>query len=209
MLLSRDLLFLTDSELVQRMQAGDEMAFAALYDRYWLPLYERAGKRLGQAMAAQDVVQDIMENIWLKRSTLTVKNDSLAPYLFTLLKFRIIDTLANTRQQEICYHAFGQLLAWKEQQILEGLISKELKKHIDDEIASMATNMQKVLRLSREEGNSVKEIAGMLALSEQTVRNLLSQGIKRLKVCVATFYQDDPAQASTVFLAVAITVLGW
>lgn len=159
------------------MQSGNEKAFAVLYDRYWEQLYEGAGKRLGSSAAAQDVVQDIMENLWLKRHELTVKNNSLAPYLFTLLRYRVIDVLAHTRKRDICYHAFGQLLALEEQRIPEGLISRELQEYINQEIASMAENMQKVIRLSREENSSVAEIAKRLSLSEQTVRNLLSQAL--------------------------------
>lgn len=49
-----------------------------------------------------------MESIWIRRKELSTKDGLLAPYLFTLLKYRIIDTLAHTRQQEICYHAFGK-----------------------------------------------------------------------------------------------------
>jgi RNA polymerase sigma factor (sigma-70 family) len=199
----------TDAELVSSMQSGNEGAFAALYDRYWEPLYEGAAKRLGNSAAAQDVVQDIMESIWLKRQELTVKNDSLAPYLFTLLRYRIIDVLANTRKQDICYHAFGQLLALQEQRILEGLISRELQASINQEIASMAENMQKVIRLSREEGTSVAEIAQKLSLSEQTVRNLLSQAMKRLRACVERFYADQPTQAGSAFMAVAVSILGF
>lgn len=198
----------TDAELVGLMQSGHENAFAAIYDRYWEQLYVSAGKRLGNIMATQDIVQDIMESIWIKRHTLTTQNGSLAPYLFTLLKYRVIDTLANTRKQEVCYHAFGQLLALQEQRILEGLISKELQAHIDLEISTMAANMQKVIRLSREEGNSVAEIALLLSLSEQTVRNLLSQAVKRLKVCVDRFYSDQPSQASSAFIAATIVFLG-
>ncbi|GEP94568.1 RNA polymerase sigma factor [Chitinophaga cymbidii] len=198
----------TDAELVGLMQSGHESAFAAIYDRYWEQLYVSAGKRLGNIMVTQDIVQDIMESIWIKRHALTTQNGSLAPYLFTLLKYRVIDTLANTRKQEVCYHAFGQLLALQEQRILEGLISKELQAHIDLEISAMAANMQKVIRLSREEGNSVAEIALLLSLSEQTVRNLLSQAVKRLKVCVERFYSDQPSQAPSAFIAATIVFLG-
>ncbi|QEH39401.1 RNA polymerase sigma factor [Chitinophaga sp. XS-30] len=198
----------TDAELVSLMQSGHEKAFAAIYDRYWERLYADAGKRLGNIMATQDIVQDIMESIWIKRQTLTTQNGSLAPYLFTILKYRIIDTLAHTRKQEVCYHAFGQLLALQEQRILEGLISKELQAHIDHEISAMADNMQKVIRLSREEGNSVAEIARLLSLSEQTVRNLLSQAVKRLRICVEQFYSDQPSQAPPAFMAAAIVFLG-
>lgn len=201
------LLSLTDEELIHLMQSGNESAFAALYERYWEPLYEGAGKRLGNAPEAQDIVQDIMENIWVRRQDLTTKNGSLAPYLFTVLKYRIIDTLAHTRKQEICYHAFGQLFVLHEHHALEGLISKELQTAIDREIAAMPVNMQKVILLSRKEDHSVADIARHLSLSEQTVRNLLSQALRRLKICVSLFYNDAPSTAHAIFIAATISIL--
>ena len=190
------------------MQSGNEGAFSALYERYFDPLYEGAGKRLGNTPEAQDIVQDIMEQVWIRRQELTTRNGSLAPYLFTLLKYRIIDTLAHTRRQEISYHAFGQLLSLQQQQVFDGLISKELQEAIDREIASMPVNMQKVIRLSRQQDHSIAEIARQLSLSEQTVRNLLSQGVRRLKVCVTQFYGDTPSRAHSAFIAAASALLG-
>jgi RNA polymerase sigma factor (sigma-70 family) len=201
------LLSLSDEELLNLMRSGNERAFATLYERYWEPLYVGAGKRLGNTPEAQDIVQDIMESIWIKRLELSTKGGSLAPYLFTLLKYRIIDTLAHTRQQEICYHAFGQLLILQKHHVLEGLISKELQATIDREIAAMPINMQKVIQLSRLDDHSVAEIANRLSLSEQTVRNLLSQALQRLKICVTHFYSETPSHSHAVFMAATILLL--
>lgn len=208
MFLPDALLSLTDEELLHLMRSGNESAFAVLYERYWEPLYEGAGKRLGNVAEVQDIVQDIMESIWKKKQQLSTKNGSLEPYLFTLLKYRIIDVLAFTRKQEICYHALGQFLTLQEHHVLEGLISKELQAAIDREIASMPVNMQKVIQLSRQQDHSVAEIARHLSLSEQTVRNLLSQAIRRLKSCVTHFYNDASPDTHSIFMAAAIVVLG-
>lgn len=208
MFLPDALLSLTDEELLHLMRLGNERAFAVLYERYWEPLYEGAGKRLGNVAEVQDIVQDIMESIWIKKQQLSTKNGSLEPYLFTLLKYRVIDVLAFTRKQEICYHALGQFLTLQEHHVLEGLISKELQAAIDREIASMPVNMQKVIQLSRQQDHSVAEIARHLSLSEQTVRNLLSQAIRRLKNCVTHFYNDASPDTHSIFMAAAIVVLG-
>ncbi|MCD8540869.1 MAG: sigma-70 family RNA polymerase sigma factor [Leadbetterella sp.] len=199
---------LTDEELVFRMKLGDETAFAVLYDRYWKPLYEGAGKTDWEInRKAKDVVQDIMESIWIRKDKLTTQNHSLGPYLFTLLKYKVINTLAYTQRQEVCYHTFGQVLALQENNTLEGLISRELQEAIDREIEAMPANMRKVIQLRKQQDRSIAEIANSLSLTEQTVRNLLSQAIRRLKVRVAQFYGDAPSHAHIVFLATAITLL--
>lgn len=208
MRIPHDLNMLSDESLLLFMQSGNETAFAVFFHRYWKVLYEAAGKRLGNMPETQDIVQDIMEGIWKRRHELTAKNGSLEGYLFTLLKYRIIDVLAHTKRQEICYNAFSQLLALQENNILEGLISQELQAAIDGEIAAMPANMKKVVQLSRYHNHSVIEIAQRLSLSEQTVRNLLSQAIRRLKSCVDKYYNDNPGHAYSAFIITAATILG-
>jgi RNA polymerase sigma-70 factor (ECF subfamily) len=60
------------------------------------------------------------------------------------------------------------------------IIDAELKDWLLVEVNKMPGNIQSVFRLSRIEHLPVKEIAGKLSLSEQTVKNNLSIALKRL-----------------------------
>ena len=103
---------ISDKELLERMQADDEKAFALLFNRYWERLYVATGKRLGDTSETKDIVQEIMASVWVKRHDLTTGTDgSLEGYLFTLLKYRIFDAIARHQRREISFHVFHQLLA--------------------------------------------------------------------------------------------------
>src|SRR5215470_16711891 len=79
------------------LTANDEQsAFRIIYERYWESLYRKAVARLGDTENAQDAVQEVFISLWRNRHTIQVE-DSLAPYLFTALKYCII--------KKVCRHA--------------------------------------------------------------------------------------------------------
>lgn len=202
---------ISDKELLEHMQANDEKAFALLFNRYWERLYTAAGKRLGNTPETKDIVQEIMASVWVKRHSLTTgTGESLEAYLFTLLRYRIFDAIAQHQRREISFHVFGQLLALYESHVLEDVISKELAAVIDHEIDAMPATMKKVMRLSQRQGYSVKEIAASLALSEKTVRNLSTTAMGRIRNCINRYYADAPATSSaqSAFVIFVLSLAG-
>lgn len=203
--------FITDQELLDSMKLDDEPAFARLFNRYWEPLCVAAAKRLGQVPDVQDIVQEIMKTVWEKRHSLhTNEEGSLEGYLFTLLKYAIIDTISRDSKMEVRKNVFQQFVSLQESSVFEGLITKELDAAIQEEISGMPQNMKKVILLSRSYNYSIPEIAIQLSLSEQTVKNLLSQALKRLKTRVSHYYRHLPAShADTAFIIIGCSILGF
>jgi RNA polymerase sigma-70 factor (ECF subfamily) len=152
-----------------------------------------------------------MVTVWSKRKELTTNEaGSLENYLFSLLKYGILDTLAYSHKKELRMKVLQQLIVLQESHVLEGLISKELGEAIHHEIAHMPVTMRKVILLSRHHQYSIAEIAGQLSLSEQTVKNLLTKAIKRLRYCIEQHYRDGGTspQAYLVLLVLADTLQG-
>ena len=69
----------SDKNLWKLVKKGNELAFNQLFDRYWESLTARAFKVLKNRESAQDVVQELFANLWLKRSSLEI--DHMASYL--------------------------------------------------------------------------------------------------------------------------------
>jgi len=200
----------SDKELLERMQDNDEQAFAFLFHRYWEELYIAAGKRLGHAASTKDIVQEIMTSLWVRRHAISTNEEgSLKAYLYTLLRFRIFDAIAQDRQKEISYNVFQQLLGLQQSHVLEEVISKELFRLIYEEIEAMPPTMKKVMQLSERQGYSNPEIATELALSEKTVRNLTSLALGRIRACIDKYYADAPvgSPAQNAFILFALSFL--
>ncbi|MEX6688607.1 sigma-70 family RNA polymerase sigma factor [Danxiaibacter flavus] len=168
----------SDANLLQSLREENIGAFKALYDKYWEPLYMRAAKRVG-VNDAKDLVQEVMTTLWLRRMFIvTDENGELSRYLFTALKYRIIsyytDRFAHIEKAEL----FDAMPDVVEEKLLE---TKQLEEFIEYEINLLPDRIQQVFRLSRENDLSVKQIAQILHISEQTVKNQLTEALKRLR----------------------------
>jgi RNA polymerase sigma-70 factor (ECF subfamily) len=85
----------TDDELVAQLQAGDRMAFEAIYRRYWPLLYTIAYKRLGDKEQTEDVLQEVFARCWIKREAQQIRH--LPAYLSSAVRYEVIRYLTRTK----------------------------------------------------------------------------------------------------------------
>lgn len=160
--------------------ADEHTAFSILYNRYWEQLYTKALQRLDNDADAQDCVQEIFISCWRNRQTIEVA-DSLAPYLFTALKYSIIKKVYKKSKKGIVFPLSVEALAKTTLSTDEFLEYKELQHLLSQEVNKLPEKMQMIYKLSRNEQLSVAEIANQLQVSEQTVKNTLTTALKRLR----------------------------
>lgn len=177
----------TDKLLLTALKKGDELAFSVLYDRYWAELYTMCYRRIGDEDAAKDIVQNIFVNLWTSRKEILIEN-TLAPYLNRAVRNRTISfykkNMASMSREAQFQHEQVQYAPDS------SLDAKELEAVINDEIASMSDTMRKAFVLSRQENKSIREIATELSLSEQTIKNNISQALDRLRKKTQSFYAE-------------------
>ncbi len=169
-----------DTELWELVTQGNGNAFRLLFDQYWEKLYRYAFNRLRSEADAQDVVQEVMINLWMRRSRIVIET-TIAAYLHAAVQYEVLAQLSRTLKNA---HRKAEI----EKNILPGFISqsdplllKELLAVVEIEVSRLPGKMQQVYRLSQEENLSVKEIARRLDLSEQTVRNQLNTSYQKLR----------------------------
>lgn len=90
---------LDDIELVDRLNNGDESAFAQIYQRYAGSLAGFAASKLYCLEDAQDVFHDVFVKLWADRKELKVSSN-LKTYLFTIIRYRIIDKIRRNITRE-------------------------------------------------------------------------------------------------------------
>jgi len=179
---------LSDAELLRAMKEGDDGAFKSLYDRYWEQLYLKACRRVDKE-AAKDLVQEVMTTLWRRRNDIfTFEDGEIARYLFTAIKYRVITHYAYSAE-EIRNSAIFEIL--DDQAPAYSLETRELTEFIESEIARLPARMQQVFRMSREEDLSITDIARQLNLSEQTVKNQLTEALKRLRASISSHDNGD------------------
>jgi RNA polymerase sigma-70 factor (ECF subfamily) len=80
-----------DRFVVERIAMGDELAFAAAYDRHSPLVYGAVVRFVGDREAAAEVVQDAFMALWRRAHQFDAASGSLAGWLLGIARHRAID----------------------------------------------------------------------------------------------------------------------
>jgi RNA polymerase sigma-70 factor (family 1) len=171
--------YLSETALLQLTATDDPAAYEVLYNRYWQPLFLFAYKRLKNTDASKDAVQDVFINLWRRRATLQL-TASLRTYLFTAVRYEVLNKIAQSQKvsgsDEIAF-----LPIPVEAETIGILNEKELQQALIVAVDNLPRKMKEIYQLGRQQHKSIPEIAEELCLSEQTVKNQLSNALTRLR----------------------------
>jgi RNA polymerase sigma-70 factor (family 1) len=169
-----------DSELAVLLQSGNNDAYQVIYDRYWQLLYRFARKLLQDEAAAADVVQEVFTLLWLKKETLDMQSP-LAAFLYTLTRNKVLDLVKHSKV-ETKYLAHLKTVISLGTPLPDQLyIDKELFDQIEQEIQNLPEKMRVVFEMSRKDFKTTSQIAEELGISQQTVKNQVSNAIRVLR----------------------------
>ncbi|WEK33635.1 MAG: RNA polymerase sigma-70 factor [Candidatus Pseudobacter hemicellulosilyticus] len=177
--------------MLQQIAAGDQAAFALLFDQHHARTHQIAYAITRSEAAAEELVQDIFLKLWLRRAELQQVQDFDA-YLFIVTRNESLTALKRMlrrREQLRSLLLSGETL----DNSADGrILEKDFERFLEAAIRKLPAQQQQVYRLSREKGLSRDEIADLLSLSPNTVKTHLSQALKSVRAyCVANI--DSPA----------------
>lgn len=190
-----------DKTLLLQIKEDDSLAFDLLFERYWEKLYRAANARLNDDAVAQDIVQEIFIKLWQRRKVLEVQL-SLEYYLLSAVRLSVMGHFRSQKTNDLRMQDALRRVSYLEDSIESHADYLELEKTLDAAVNSMPEMLQKVYQL-RSENLSVKAIAGELGLAEQTVKNYISEVLRRLR---QTIIDQHPEKHAT-YLAVLMALL--
>ncbi|OOQ61411.1 RNA polymerase sigma factor [Mucilaginibacter pedocola] len=191
----------SDTELLLRIKDGDHSSFDLLFDRYWERLYRAALARVDDDSVAQDIVQELFIKLWERRHKLTIQL-SLENYLLSAVRFSVISHFRSKNVNEVRLDDALQRVELLEASINENAGYFELEKTLEDALSKMPDMLQKVYQL-RSENKPVKQIAGELGVAEQTVKNYISEVLRRLRIAII----EKHPEKQVTYLALLIAIL--
>ncbi|HWW40706.1 RNA polymerase sigma-70 factor [Pedobacter sp.] len=170
----------TDQELLLLLQLGERSAYEEIYRRYWPLLFRHARKLLQNDEASKDVVQDTFIHLWATSIDLDIKT-ALSPYLYASVRNQILNIFRHNKVQANHLKNLGDFIN-QGANITDHLVrEKILAKLIEDEISNLPPRMREVFELKRKAGLSYKEIAGVMNISELTVKTQMNKAITILR----------------------------
>jgi len=161
-------------------------AFEHAFEQYWARLYHHALRKLNDQELAEDLVQECFIVLW-NNCEILLKPDELGKYLYGVLRHKILDVFRKDQVRLRYADRFASLPKEFADSADKRIILSELQKVIDDELALMPARMVEIYRLKREQKLSTSEIAQMLGISEQTVKNQSYRAAERLKQCIIAY----------------------
>ena len=166
--------------LIADLKKGSKEAFDEIYRLY-------AGRLLAYCMQytkcredAEEIVQDVFVALWSTRQAIR-QEETLRSLLFTISKRRVINAYRSTLNSPV-YEDYvnyqNELSAGEDCHPME---YEQYVRIVKDALHRLPSTQRRVIGLSRFSQLSNKEIAERLSLSEQTVKNQLSIGLKALR----------------------------
>jgi RNA polymerase sigma-70 factor (ECF subfamily) len=170
---------LADAELLTALRASDAGSFAEIYARYCYPLFTLAFHKLKSCETAEELVQDLFENLWQRRASHDIQQ--LKQYLFSALRYRIINHI-KAQQVRAGYELYCRLhTSEADTATEESLATNELRAALLNGMRKLPAKTREIFQLSRLEQYSVAEISGQVKLSEKTVEYHLTKSLKLLR----------------------------
>jgi RNA polymerase sigma-70 factor (family 1) len=171
---------LSEEELMSLLKQDMLSAFREIYVRHWKKLYGDAYKRLKNKELAEEIVQEVFSNLWIKRAQLQI-NTTLGGYLHSAVSHHIIDQYRKEIVRAKYKEAFKIVHSEVDNSTEDEIMLKELTLTIENEVSQLPDKCRSVYELSRKEHKSNKEIALQLSISEKTVENHLTNALRRLR----------------------------
>jgi RNA polymerase sigma-70 factor (ECF subfamily) len=159
---------------------------AEVYALYWKELYVTAFRRLRSSADVEDVLHDLFLSL-LHSPEVLEKDGSIRAYLHQSLKHRIID---NYRKAAVrpCVEQTDVLPECSSPLDSDvALLHHEVESLVMEEVNRMPEKMKAIYLLSRQEQLPNNEIASQLNISLQTVKNQISNALKRVRTALADY----------------------
>jgi RNA polymerase sigma-70 factor (ECF subfamily) len=171
-----------DLVLMQRIAQRNTDALRALYDRYGRVAFALAYRVVGEASAAEEVVQDAFETVWSKGHTFdNEKGSNVRGWLLTIVHRRSIDY--RRRELDRPPRSFpiddlDQTLStpdvWKD--VSATLLGEQVRSAME----ALPADQRRVIELAFFEGLSHGEIASQENAPLGTVKGRLRLGLRKL-----------------------------
>ncbi|MDE5882236.1 MAG: sigma-70 family RNA polymerase sigma factor [Muribaculaceae bacterium] len=167
-------------KLFELLKDGSVSAFNTIYSIYAERLLKYVSKATKNKEDAEEIVHDIFLYLWNNREKLDT-TQNLSSLLFSMAYRKRIDFFRRIINLPI----YEDYQYWKNELLAEDYHSVEYKEFceiLDRALMTLPERQCQIIKLSRLQGFSNKEIAEKLNISEKTVRNLTSSALKTLNL---------------------------
>ena len=176
-----------DKELLDRLAAGDEVAFRLLVERHIDRAYAIALRIVGNAADAEDVVQDTMLKVWTHRGRWQHGRAKFSTWLYRVVSNRCIDLRRKPRTENVDVVPEVADTKPDASSIIE---RNEVSSLLEVAMQRLPEQQRVAVILSYHENMSNGEIAEVMDTTVAAVESLLKRGRQHLREMLRRHERD-------------------
>jgi len=172
-----------DQQIWDDLRAGDKSALKLIYDREFQYLYNYGRKVFEKSELVEDCIHDLFVEIWRRHASLG-PTDSIRRYLSASLRRKVISVLKKESKSQLT-DSFDQIPFDVELSIDELIIAQEMTEEQSQRLKlafeKLTPKQKEILYLRFYQGLDYEQIADVLGMKYQSLRNAVSRAIKNLR----------------------------
>ena len=172
--------------LIQQLKKDSQQAFRRLYDKYAACLYAFGMQYTHSRESTEELVEDTFIWLWTNRRSIR-QTETLKSLLFIRMRHYLVNAYRATVNAP-AFESYTDYLGHLSESSSDRVEYDDFRRMFFAAFSRLPETQRRVVRLSRLEGKTNKEIALQLNLKEQTVKNQLSLGVKALRLSLGTLY---------------------
>jgi RNA polymerase sigma-70 factor (ECF subfamily) len=180
-----------EQHIIAGFQQGSKDAFAEVYNAHYSRLYAFIKKLVDDKEEAQDIAAETFVKLWKLHANFNTA-ENIKAFLYITARNACMDFLRYRKRQITNKQEFGYVQLQQ-----EGMISTsndEIKtlvlKQIHSEIENLPAQCKRIFKMAWLEGKKNAEIASVMDLTEQTIRNQKARAVKILRLALANYNME-------------------
>jgi len=172
-------------EVWEKMKSGDEQSLSDIFTIYYSDLYKYGFKIYNHPDLVKDSIQDVFLRIWEKRNTIGDVQNPKA-YLISSVRRKLFSNLearAYEDSEELLKNYGNCLFSFSTNDFIElEETTRQIKNVLVQTINSLPERQRELIFLRFYYNLKYLEIARILEVNEQTIRNLMQRALSNLRL---------------------------
>jgi RNA polymerase sigma-70 factor (ECF subfamily) len=172
------------NDLIHQFKKGQQAAFTELYERYQPAIFYFVRKFVSDIGQAEDITAETFIKLWVRRQNFD-NEKSISSYLHVTARNSSIDWIRTEKKQDENKEQLLILLKQEQYDSLQDDVKAEVLRLIKAEIEKLPKKIKRVFILSYIDGKSNDEIAALLKINNQSVRNHKTRALTLIRLAIA------------------------
>lgn len=179
-----------EQTLVINIRDGNQKAWDAITKVLYTPLFYFVNGMVNNTEVAEELVQDVFVNFWLKRKNITITT-SLKAYLYRAARNHTLNFIKRRKFEQDYQKKLAQELILQTNATEDTFNFSELEKQLSFAIESLPDSNREIFKLSRYEEMTYKEIAEVLNIPTRSVHYQIGLALKELRSKLKGYISTD------------------